>query len=963
MLKYGCTKHECLISLLTYYFRMSKKIDLDGIDAKENIIIKGARVHNLKNIDVVIPRDKLIVITGLSGSGKSSLAFETLYAEGQRRYVESLSAYARQFLGKLDKPEVDYIKGISPAIAIEQKVNTKNPRSTVGTSTEIYDYLKLLFARIGKTISPISNNEVKRHTVSDVVDVILKWKEGTKYYITTKINIKGQRTINSEIEILQQKGFSRLLIDNQIQSIEDILNAKKNIHEDSIELLISRMAVRNDDDYYGEVADVVNTAFNEGNGECIVHKVNSDNKIEKTDFYSTKFELDGITFEEPSVHLFTFNNPYGACKTCEGYGKILGIDEDLVIPDKSLSVYEGAVACWKGDIMKEWQEDFISIAVDYNFPIHKPYYDLTAVQKKILWNGGKEIRGINDFFKMVEENLYKIQYRVLLSRYRGRTTCPDCHGTRLRKDAGFVQVGGKNLIELVLLPAEELKDFFNELKLSDHDEKVSARILIEINNRLEYLCDVGLGYLNLNRLSSSLSGGESQRINLATSLGSSLVGSMYILDEPSIGLHPRDTDRLVKVVKNLRNEGNTVIVVEHDEEFMKSADEIIDMGLEAGIHGGSVVFQGKHADVLKEKVSLTAQYLNGGMSIEVPKHRRTWNKYIEVKGARENNLKNISVKFPLGVLTAITGVSGSGKTSLVKHILVPATKKIFGGYSEKTGEHDKVEGNIREINNVELVDQNPIGKSSRSNPVTYLKIYDEIRNLYSTLPLSKHYGFKPSHFSFNVPGGRCEVCEGEGHVTIEMQFMADISLPCENCKGKRFQEDVLEVKYRNKSISDLLEMSIEEAIDFFGNAEKATTLDQKIAKMLQPLMDVGLGYVKLGQSSSTLSGGEAQRVKLAYFLSRGASEGKLLFVFDEPTTGLHFHDVKKLLHSFQALIEKGHSVIVIEHNLDVIKCADWVIDLGPEGGDGGGELIFEGKPEDLINEKRSYTAKYLKDKL
>lgn len=942
---------------------MSKKIDLEDLDPQEFIIIKGARVHNLKNIDLAIPRDKLVVITGLSGSGKSSLAFETLYAEGQRRYVESLSAYARQFLGRLDKPDVDYIKGISPAVAIEQKVNTRNPRSTVGTSTEIYDYLKLLFARIGKTISPVSGKEVKRHTVSDVVDVLSALKENTKVYLTTPIQVKAKRTINQELGILQQKGFSRILVKGEVQKIEDALQLKKMLHDHEVEVLVGRLAVSKEEDFFGEAADMVNMAFGEGHGECLLHILDDKNAIKKTQSFSTRFELDGITFEEPTEHLFSFNNPYGACKTCEGYGKILGIDEDLVIPDKSLSIYEGAVSCWKGDKLSEWQNHFIKKAIDYDFPIHKPYYDLSAAQRKLLWEGGREIEGINHFFKMVEENLYKIQYRVLLSRYRGRTTCPDCEGTRLRKDAGYVKVSGHSVIEMVLMPVQELKDLFNDITLDAHDKKVASRILIEINNRLGYLCDVGLSYLNLNRLSSTLSGGESQRINLATSIGSSLVGSMYILDEPSIGLHSRDTERLVHVVKNLRDEGNTVIVVEHDEEFMKQADELIDMGPEAGIHGGQVVFQGTHKEVLREKDSLTAKYLTGKMKIEVPKLRRTWTKYIEITGARENNLKNIDVKFPLGVLTVITGVSGSGKTSLVKTILAPGLKKMFGAYSEKTGDHDRIAGNLKEIAGVEMVDQNPIGKSSRSNPVTYLKIYDEIRNLFSILPMSKQHGFKPSHFSFNVPGGRCEVCEGEGTVTIEMQFMADINLLCENCKGKRFQDDVLEVKYRDKNISDLLEMSVDEAIDFFSNHPKATVLDQKIAIKLQPLQDVGLGYVKLGQSSNTLSGGEAQRVKLAFFLSKGSSEGKQFFIFDEPTTGLHFHDVQKLLDSFNALIARGHTVLVIEHNMDVIKSADWLIDLGPEGGEEGGGLVFEGTPEDLVKVTSSYTAQYLKEKL
>lgn len=942
---------------------MSKKTDIESLDPQDYIIIKGARVHNLKNVDLAIPRDKLIVVTGLSGSGKSSLAFETLYAEGQRRYVESLSSYARQFLGRLDKPDVDYIKGISPAVAIEQKVNSRNPRSTVGTSTEIYDYLKLLFARIGKTYSPVSGNEVKRNTVTDVVDEITTWAEGTRAYIVTPLLLKAKRTAQQELTVYQQQGFSRILVNGSVEKLDDWAGKKGKLNAEDIELLIARIAVRKDDDFKTELADYIQTAFQESGGECTVHEVDKDNRISRSKKYSNRFELDGISFEEPSVHLFAFNNPYGACKTCEGFGMVLGIDEDLVIPDKTLSVYEGAVSCWKGDKLSEWQEDFIMRAADYNFPVHKPYYDLTPGQKKLLWEGGREISGINDFFAFVEDNLYKIQYRVLLSRYRGRTICPDCQGTRLRKDAGYIKVGGKSIIELVLMPLLELQEFFARLKVSTYDHKVSDRILSEINSRIGFLCDVGLGYLTLNRLSSSLSGGESQRINLATSLGSSLVGSMYILDEPSIGLHPRDTERLLAVVKNLRDEGNTVIVVEHDEEFMRSADMLVDMGPAAGLYGGEVVFQGDHHQLLKEKNSLTAQYLTGKMEIPVPEKRRKWSSYIEVLGARENNLKDVNVKFPLGVMTVITGVSGSGKTSLVKKILAPALKKMYGGHAEKTGRFDKIQGDIKSIGGVEMVDQNPIGKSSRSNPVTYLKVYDEIRNLYSTLPLSKNNAYKPAHFSFNVPGGRCEVCEGEGSVTIEMQFMADITLTCENCKGKRFQDDILEVKYRGKNISDILEMSVDEAIVFFNDDPKRTVLDQRIAQKLQPLQDVGLGYVKLGQSSSTLSGGEAQRVKLAYFLSKGNTPDKTLFIFDEPTTGLHFHDIQKLMDSFYALLDRGHTLIVIEHNLDVIKCADWMIDMGPDGGDKGGEVVFTGTPEQISEYKASFTAGYLLEKL
>ncbi len=940
-----------------------KNTNIEQLDPQEFIIIKGARVHNLKNIDVVIPRDKLVVVTGLSGSGKSSLAFETLYAEGQRRYVESLSSYARQFLGKLDKPEVDYIKGISPAIAIEQKVNTKNPRSTVGTSTEIYDYLKLLFARIGKTFSPVTGKEVTRHTVSDVVDAILALPEKTRAYITAPFIQKLDRSLAQELEIYQQQGFSRLLYKEAIVNIDEMIANAQTLESKQLQLLIGRIAVRHDEEFQSEMSDFVQTAFYEGNGTAYVSIVGEENKIEEVLHFSNLFEADGMQFEEPSVHFFTFNNPYGACKTCEGFGQVLGIDEDLVIPDKSLSVYEGAVACWRGDKLSEWQKMFIMAAQDYNFPIHKPYVDLSPAQLKLLWEGGREIRGINAFFQMVEENLYKIQYRVLYSRYRGKTMCPDCQGTRLRKDAEYVKVAEKSIIEIVLMPVERLVTFFNKIPLSEYDAKVAHRILIEIQNRLQYLCDVGLGYLTLNRLSSTLSGGESQRINLATSLGSSLVGSMYILDEPSIGLHPRDTDRLVHVVKNLRDEGNTVIVVEHDEEFMRSADYIIDIGPEAGINGGNLVFSGTYNKMLKDADSLTAQYLSHKQQIDVPSQVRKWKQSITVNGARENNLKNVTVEFPLGVLTAITGVSGSGKTSLVKTILAPALTKALGGHADKTGKFDKLTGDINSISGVELIDQNPIGKSSRSNPVTYLKIYDDIRNIYSSLPAAKHQGLKPAHFSFNVAGGRCDVCEGEGFVTIEMQFMADITLPCENCKGKRFKEEILEVKYRQKSIADILELSVDEAVDFFGKGEKLTVFDQKIASKLQPLQDVGLGYVKLGQSSSTLSGGEAQRVKLAFFLNKGTSEGRKLFIFDEPTTGLHFHDIKKLLKSFQALIEKGHTIIVIEHNLDVIKCADWLIDIGPEGGENGGNVVFSGLVKDIVKEKKSYTGQFLKDKL
>lgn len=938
--------------------------NLNKIDSASHIIIKGARTHNLKNVDVAIPRDKFVVITGLSGSGKSSLAFETLYAEGQRRYVESLSSYARQFLGKLDKPDVDYITGISPAIAIEQKVKTHNPRSTVGTSTEIYDYLKLLFARVGKTYSPISGEEVKRHIITDVVERIKQLPEGSKALLCTSIIIKAERTLQQELQIYQQKGFSRLWMNKHVHKIEELIPEAKSLSASQMELLVGRVSVRHDDGFYSELADMVQTCFYEGQGTCILHHFNAAGEFMNTQQFSNRFEADGIIFEEPSVHLFTFNNPYGACKHCDGFGSVLGIDEDLVIPNKALSVYQGCVACWKGDKLSEWQEQFILRAADYEFPVHKSYAELTPGQRKLLWDGGREISGIHDFFSMVEENVYKIQYRVLLSRYRGRTTCPECHGSRLRKEAGYVKIGGKNLIELVLMPVTHLLIFFEELQLSDYEKKVASRLLIEIKNRLGYLNQVGLGYLTLNRLSSTLSGGESQRINLATSLGSSLVGSLYILDEPSIGLHPRDTEKLLQIVKQLRDEGNTVVVVEHDELFMNQADALIDLGPGAGAHGGYVVFQGSPKNLLSQTDSLTAAYLNGEQKIQVPQRRRAWKKYVEVSGARENNLQNIQVQFPLGVLTVVTGVSGSGKTSLVKHILAPALKRAIGQQAgETSGRFEKISGFIEEIKEVEFVDQNPIGKSSRSNPVTYLKVYDEIRNLFSSLPLSRSMGLKPSHFSFNVEGGRCDVCEGEGEVTIEMQFMADITLPCDNCKGKRFKDEILQVNYRGKDISDILQLTVDEAIDFFANHPKRTVLDQRIAQKLQPLQDVGLGYIKLGQSSSTLSGGEAQRVKLAYFLSKGAGDGKTFFLFDEPTTGLHFHDIQKLLDAIYALIERGHTCLLIEHNLDVIKCADWVIDIGPGAGADGGQLVFAGTPEQMIQNEHSVTGKFLTYKL
>ncbi|MCC6690373.1 MAG: excinuclease ABC subunit UvrA [Bacteroidia bacterium] len=958
---------------------MSELTDIQSVDPKKNIIIKGARVHNLKNIDVAIPRNKMVVITGLSGSGKSSLAFDTLYAEGQRRYVESLSAYARQFLGRINKPDVDYIKGISPAIAIEQKVVSRNPRSTVGTSTEIYDYLKLLFARIGKTFSPVSGQQVKRETVNDVAAYISSLADGTKFLILAPLKTKKDKTLKEQLLLLQQQGFVRIQYKNEILQLADFI--KTNFSEkELVHIVIDRLVVsKGNEDNDSRITDSVQTAFYEGDGECIIETIKvegqligTETKKSKSDLknkshfrsFSNRFELDGITFEEPNEHFFSFNNPVGACKTCEGFGSVIGIDENLVVPDKNLSVYEDAIVCWKGEKMSEWKSKFVTQAHKFNFPIHKPYYELSKTQRDVLWKGNKYVEGLNDFFKHLEEQSYKIQYRVMLSRYRGKTVCPDCNGTRLRSDANYIQVAGKNISELVLSPVSENLLFFKNITLNQNDAAIAKRILLEITNRLQFMCDVGLGYLTLNRLSNSLSGGESQRINLATSLGSSLVGSLYVLDEPSIGLHSRDTSRLINVLTTLRDIGNTVIIVEHDEEIMRAADQLIDIGPYAGSHGGELVFQGNHESIETEKRSLTALYLNGKEKIETPAYRRKWNSYIEIKGAKENNLKNINVKFPLHVLTVITGVSGSGKSSLVKRILYPSLKKIHGGYGESTGIADKLMGDYNSLAGVEFVDQNPIGKSSRSNPVTYVKAYDEIRNLYAEQPLAKTRGYKPSHFSFNVDGGRCDVCEGEGYVTIEMQFMADIELLCENCNGKRFKQETLEVLYRGKTISDILDLTVDDAIAFFEAAQPATSAERKVVNKLMPLSETGLGYVHLGQSSSTLSGGEAQRIKLASFLGAGKNaNGTTLFIFDEPTTGLHFHDISKLLGAFNALIRQGHSVIVIEHNAEVIKCADWVIDLGPEGGDKGGYIVFEGTPEDLVKCEKSYTGQFLKKKI
>jgi len=965
---------------------MSKTENIESLDPKKNIIIKGARVHNLKNIDVAIPRNKMVVITGLSGSGKSSLAFDTLYAEGQRRYVESLSAYARQFLGRINKPDVDYIKGISPAVAIEQKVISRNPRSTVGTTTEIYDYLKLLFARIGKTYSPVSGNLVKRDTVQDVVAYINSLPEGTKFQVLSPLKVKKDKTLKEQLNLLLQQGFSRVQYKAEILRLDEFLKTKFS-EKESINIVIDRLSVKKeDDDNTNRISDSVQTAFYEGEGECLIELATDDLRLTnekenakaktknpksqipnpklKERSFSNRFELDGMTFEEPSTHFFSFNNPVGACKTCEGFGSIIGIDEDLVIPDKSLSVFEDAVVCWRGEKMSEWKKHFIKQAHKFNFPVHKPYYELTKAQRNDLWKGNKYAEGLDEFFRFLEKESYKIQYRVMLSRYRGKTVCPDCHGTRLRKDASYVKVDRLSITELVLMPVTKVAEFFRTIKLNEHDIAVSKRILIEIKSRLQFLEDVGLGYLTMNRLSNSLSGGESQRINLATSLGSSLVGSLYVLDEPSIGLHPRDTSRLIKVLTALRDIGNTVVIVEHDEEIMRAADQLIDIGPLAGTHGGELIFQGDHKAILTEERSLTALYLTGKEKITKPEYRRKWNSFIEVKGARENNLKNITVKFPLHVLTVITGVSGSGKSSLVKRVLYPSLKKIHGGYGEQTGQFDKLGGDYNSVEAVEFVDQNPIGKSSRSNPVTYVKAYDEIRALYADQPLAKARGYKPSHFSFNVDGGRCEVCEGEGIVTIEMQFMADIELECEACHGKRFKQETLEVLYRGMNISDILNMTVEDSITFFEAAQPATGVERRVVNKLKPLLEVGLGYVQLGQSSSTLSGGEAQRIKLASFLGIGQNNtSPTLFIFDEPTTGLHFHDINKLLGAFNALIRQGHSIIVIEHNAEIIKCADWIIDLGPEGGDKGGSLVFEGTPEDLVKCKESYTGQFLKKKI
>jgi excinuclease ABC subunit A len=933
----------------------------------ENILIKGARVHNLKNVTVEIPRNKLIVVTGVSGSGKSSLTIDTLYAEGQRRYAESLSAYARQFLNRMNKPDVDYIKGLCPAIAIEQKVITRTPRSTVGSMTEIYDYLRLLFARIGKTISPVSGKEVKKDDVTDVLNAIINLKEGDKVFILANFKQHKNRDIKEELNILVQKGFSRVYsresgaksqesgVTHRIEELLELndkeLKTKKITH-----ILVDRIVVKDfDDDDKHRLADSIGTAFYEGEGDVYLEVQTTDTSQRTTlHHFNNRFELDGMQFEEPVPNLFSFNNPFGACPTCEGFSQVLGIDPDLVIPDRRLSVFDGAVACWKGEKMDWWRQNFVKGAKKFDFPVHKPVADLTDKQYKQLWQGSDGVMGINDFFKDVESQLYKVQYRVLLSRYRGRTECPDCNGYRLRKEALYVKVNKMNIGELSTMPVRDLKKWFEVLdsKLSSHDKVVAKRILIELHNRLDTLIKVGLGYLTLIRLANSLSGGESQRIQLTRSLGSNLTNSLYILDEPSIGLHSRDTANLIKVLKELRDLGNTVVVVEHDEMMMREADHIIDMGPLASHLGGEVIAEGDYDEIIYNPMSLTGKYLNGDLKIEPPKTVRKWNRSIIIEGARQHNLKNITVEFPLNVLCVVSGVSGSGKTTLVKQILYPALRKLKGEFGNKIGFHKQITGDIEGIAQIEMVDQNPIGKSSRSNPVTYIKAYDEIRELYASQPLSKMRGFQPKHFSFNVDGGRCDTCKGEGEQVVEMQFLADVHLTCESCSGKRFKEEVLEVKYKDKNIYDVLEMSVDEAIGFFYD-------EKGLSKAIQPLSDVGLGYVKLGQSSDTLSGGEAQRVKLASFLGKGRANNKILFIFDEPTTGLHFHDIKKLLTSFNALIEQGHSILVIEHNTDVIRSADWVIDLGPEAGDNGGELVFAGKPADLKKQKGSHTAKYL----
>ena len=919
-----------------------------------SIHIKGARVHNLKNIEVDIPHNTLTVITGLSGSGKSTLAFDTIFAEGQRRYVESLSAYARQFLGKIDKPDVDIITGIAPAIAIEQKVNTRNPRSTVGTTTEIYDYLKLLFARAGHTFSPVSGREVKRYSTDDVAQYVLSLGEGAKATVMAPLVVADGQGIIEKLTLLMSDGLQRIRIGSEIRFIEEALpTLDPATRSDALSVVIDRLRVKDDGEFATRLRDSIARAFAYGDGVC---RILTENGVEE---FSSRFEADGIRFEEPTEHLFSFNNPLGACPRCEGYGKTVGIDEDLVIPDKSKTIYEGAIACWRGDTMRLWKEKLIENADKFGFPIHTPYHELTPAQKQLLWSGNEYFYGLNSFFDYIDSERRKIQFRVMKARYTGKTRCPECGGSRLRKEALYVRVGGRTIADLVMMTIDGLAEFFRTLRLDDHDEKTARRILIEITNRLQYLVDVGLGYLTLDRLSSTLSGGESQRINLATSLGSNLVGSLYILDEPSIGLHPRDTNRLIGVLKQLRDIGNTVIVVEHEEEVIRAADYIVDVGPEAGENGGRIVFSGPAAELPACTQSLTADYLTGRRRIEPPASNRHWSHSILIKGARENNLQNIDVRIPLGVMTCVTGVSGSGKSSLVKGILYPALRRQLFNTGLKPGDFDRLAGDVQLLQSVEMVDQNPIGKSTRSNPVTYIKAYDEIRKLFADQPYAQHNGMNVSHFSFNMAGGRCEECQGEGVIKVSMQFMADIELKCEACGGKRFKEEVLEVKYRGHSIYDVLEMTVDDAIAFFGE-DTANATCRRIVERLRPLQAVGLGYVKLGQSSSTLSGGESQRVKLASFLAKDATQGNVLFLFDEPTTGLHFHDINKLLAAFDALIRKGHTVVVVEHNMDVIKCADWVIDLGPEAGEKGGKVVFEGTPAQLEECPESHTGKFLK---
>lgn len=939
------------------------------------IHVKGARVHNLKNIEVRIPHNKLVVITGLSGSGKSTLAFDTIFAEGQRRYVESLSAYARQFLGKIEKPDVDFITGVAPAIAVEQKVNTRNPRSTVGTSTEIYDYLRLLFARIGKTYSPVSGTEVQAHSVGDVVDYVSDLSEGMRVMITAPVVLGEKQGLIEKLTLLMQDGFERLIgPDGEMTYTETILPEIERYKASDLKILIDRLSVpadpRKDKEWSSRLFDSIQTAFEQSEGHCDIIVVGEGGK-NHTEHFSNRFEADGILFQVPFEHMFSFNNPLGACPRCEGYGKVVGIDEDLVIPDKSKTVYDDAIVCWRGETMRQWKERLVMNASKFNFPIHKPFYELTKEQRQLLWRGNQYFEGLDTFFSFLEKERYKIQYRVMLSRYTGKTTCPDCGGGRLRPESTYVKIAGKSIVDLVQMPVSRLRPFFDSLELDEHDSETARRVLTEIRNRLQYLDDVGLAYLNLDRLSSTLSGGESQRINLASSLGSSLVGSLYILDEPSIGLHPRDTEKLIGVLKQLRDLGNTVIVVEHDSEIIKAADEVIDMGPLAGYQGGEVVFQGSYKDLAAEikkegekSRSMTAKYMLGLEKIEVPKHTRKSSSFVEIKGARENNLQNIDVRIPLGAITCVTGVSGSGKSSLVKDILYPALRRELTETGNRPGDFDELGGDLKRLKGVELIDQNPIGKSLRSNPVTYIKAYDEIRKLFSDQQLARQYKYEPSNFSFNIAGGRCEECKGEGIIRVEMQFMADVELVCEACNGKRFKDDILQVKYHDKSIYDVLEMSIDEAIEFFGQYKETDKINLKIIEKLKTLQDVGLGYVKLGQSSSTLSGGESQRVKLASFLLKENAGQPILFIFDEPTTGLHFHDIKKLLKSFEALMQKGHTIVIVEHNMDVVKCADWVIDLGPEGGtENGGKLIFAGTPKELAEKggkAGSYTAGYLK---